>query len=206
MDGESRSARKRREIMEAATQVFLTKGYLGTSMDEVAALAKVSKQTVYKHFADKENLYTQIVLATTDKVEALFTVVTKSLADSDDLEGDLRAMARQFIAFLVQPDRLRLRRLVIAEADRFPELSRTYFERGPDRVHGLLADSLTTLHERGRLRAADPRLAAEQLTWLIISIPLNKVMLCGSQETFTEDQLHHYADEGVRVFLAAYGT
>ena len=51
-----RSVRKRRTILEAATTLFLRNGYLGTSMDEIAALARVSKQTVYKHFADKKGL------------------------------------------------------------------------------------------------------------------------------------------------------
>ncbi|WP_030040457.1 TetR/AcrR family transcriptional regulator, partial [Streptomyces resistomycificus] len=55
---EGRSARKRQAILEAATEVFLNKGYLGTSMDEVAALASVSKQTVYKNFTDKQRLFT----------------------------------------------------------------------------------------------------------------------------------------------------
>ena len=49
-----RSARKRRAIMEAATALFLRDGYRRTSMDQVAADAAVSKQTVYKQFADKE--------------------------------------------------------------------------------------------------------------------------------------------------------
>ena len=64
---EPRSARKRRVILEAATETFLRKGYLGTSMDEIAALAGVSKQTVYKHFADKETLFTEIVAAVVDE-------------------------------------------------------------------------------------------------------------------------------------------
>ena len=51
---ERRSDRKRAAILEAATEAFLQRGYLGTSMDEIAAQAAVSKQTVYKHFADKE--------------------------------------------------------------------------------------------------------------------------------------------------------
>ena len=52
-DDQRRSARKRRAILDAAATTFLSNGYLGTSMDEIAALAHVSKQTVYKHFADK---------------------------------------------------------------------------------------------------------------------------------------------------------
>ena len=66
-DDEPRSTRKRRAILEAATTVFLRKGYLGTSMDEIAALAAVSKQTVYKHFADKERLFSEIVVGTVNE-------------------------------------------------------------------------------------------------------------------------------------------
>ena len=67
LTGERRSARKRTAILEAATTVFLRKGYLGTSMDEIAALAAVSKQTVYKHFADKQRLFSEIVTSTVDE-------------------------------------------------------------------------------------------------------------------------------------------
>ena len=66
-DAQPRSARKRTAILDAATTVFLRKGYLGTSMDEIAALAAVSKQTVYKHFADKERLFAEIVIGTVDE-------------------------------------------------------------------------------------------------------------------------------------------
>ena len=64
---EDRSTRKRRAVVEAATSLFLRHGYLGTSMDQIAALAAVSKPTVYKFFADKERLFTEIVLGTLDR-------------------------------------------------------------------------------------------------------------------------------------------
>ena len=51
-----RSGRKRGAVTEAATSLFLSKGYDGTTMDEVAALAGVSKPTLYRYFADKEQL------------------------------------------------------------------------------------------------------------------------------------------------------
>src|SRR5436305_15065188 len=63
-----RSGRKRRAIIDAATRLFLDGGgYRGTSMDEIAALSGVSKQTVYKHFTDKEALFRAIVMATVDQ-------------------------------------------------------------------------------------------------------------------------------------------
>src|SRR4051812_6942538 len=58
---EGRTARKRRAIVEAATRAFLAGGYRGTSMDEIAAAAGVSKQTVYKQFVDKQRLFVEIV-------------------------------------------------------------------------------------------------------------------------------------------------
>ena len=63
-DDDRQSTRKRKAIVEAATTTFLENGYLGTSMDEIAALAGVSKQTVYKHFADKEGLFSEVVTST----------------------------------------------------------------------------------------------------------------------------------------------
>jgi len=58
---------------------------------------------------------------------------------------------------------------------------------------------------RGLLRLDDPLIAANHFSWLILSIPLNQVMLCGDDEHLTAAELEHFADTGVRVFLAAYG-
>src|SRR5947207_9408564 len=92
-----RSARKRQAILDAATTAFLSKGYLGTSMDEIAALARVSKQTVYKHFADKESLFTEIVTSTVNEIsDPVYDEVVR-LADSGDIEADLRDLARRLV-------------------------------------------------------------------------------------------------------------
>jgi TetR/AcrR family transcriptional regulator, mexJK operon transcriptional repressor len=191
--------------MEAATTVFLAKGDLGTSMDEIAARAAVSKQTVYKHFADKERLFTEIILATIDQVGEPFHAEVITLGDTDDLEGELGVVARRLVAAVMAPDVLRLRRLVIAEADRFPQLGRTYYERGPGRTADALAPHFQRLAERELLRLADPLAAAHQFTWLITSIPLNQVMLCGGAVRFSATDLEGFADSGVGLFLAAYG-
>lgn len=204
---DSRSARKHRAIMEAAAAVFLRNGYLGTSMDEIAKLAAVSKQTVYKHFADKQQLFTDIIGATTDRIldelTHTSTVALRDTADTDSLEADLGALARQLIASISRPEVLRLRRLIIAEAERFPELGGAYWEAGFERGLATLASSLGRLTERGLLRVEDPQLAASHFAGLVLWIPLNRAMFSGDE--VTDEDIDRFADAGVRAFLAAYG-
>lgn len=123
---ETRSARKRRAILDAAATLFLRSGFRDTSMDEVAALAAVSKQTVYKHFSDKESLFSEIVTGAVNEVSDPVHEEVMTLEDSGDVEADLRRLARELLRMVLQPRILQLRRLVIGEAGRFPELGRTF--------------------------------------------------------------------------------
>jgi TetR/AcrR family transcriptional repressor of mexJK operon len=203
-EDERRSARKRRAILEAATTVFLRNGYLGTSMDEIAALAGVSKQTVYKHFADKERLFSEIVTATVDEIADPNYDEVLNLRDTGDVEHDLRDFARRQLRAVMEPRLLQLRRLVIGEAGRFPQLGRLFYERGPGRTIDALATMFERLASRGALDLDDPRIAAAHFNWLVMSIPLNQAMLLGEDEPATPAQLRRYADAGARAFLAAY--
>jgi TetR/AcrR family transcriptional regulator, mexJK operon transcriptional repressor len=191
-------------IREAATTLFLSNGYLGTSMDEIAARAGVSKQTVYTHFADKERLFTELVLGNTERVDEFVDVMTDVLHDTDDLDEDLRELARRYVSYVIQPRVLQLRRLVIGEASRFPEVARTYQERVPERTIAALARMLERLAGRGLLTLEDPRLAAEHFVALILWIPLDRAMFVPDAEMHSPAELERFADAGVRVFLAAY--
>lgn len=201
-----RSARKRRAIIDAARALFLQNGYAGTSMDEVAALAEVSKQTVYKHFADKQHLFTDLITADIAHSEGSTHPLVEAMPDSQDVEQDLRAFARSHLADVMQPQLLRMRRVLIGEADRFPDLAQAWYDNGPVRSCALFAGWFEALDRRGLLRVDDPMLAAQHFNWLVLSIPLNRAMACRVDgPIFTPDELDRYADEGVRVFLAAYG-
>jgi TetR/AcrR family transcriptional repressor of mexJK operon len=204
MPEEGPAARARRRIMEAALEVFLRDGYVGAKTDEIASAAGSSKQTMYKHFGRKEELFEQIVLDRLGGIDEIFRDAMRELAATDDVEASLRAVARKFVHALMRPSHLRVRRLVIAEAGRFPKLGQAYFEAGPDRVHAALGSSLEQLADRGLLRVEDPILAANHFTWLVSSIPVNRVMFGGDDIRFTPAELDHYADAGLRVFLAAY--
>jgi len=66
------------------------------------------------------------------------------------------------------------------------------------------APHLQRLADQGELLIDDAELAAEQFNWLVLSIPLNRAMLRPGARQFTQDELYHHADAGVRTFLAAY--
>ena len=202
---QTRSARKRHAIMHAATELFLHQGYDGTSMDQVAGQAGVSKQTVYKHFADKYQLFREIVLDVTGTVDS-FVAALADLQETDNLDHDLRELARGYITAVTQPRILQLRRLVIAEAVRFPDLGRAYYAKAPKQSIEALADCLQHLAERGLLHIEEPQLAAYHFAYLVLTIPLDRAMLSGEDvgKTFTPAELEHFADSAVCVFLAAY--
>lgn len=201
-----RTAAKRAAIIDGATACFLRGGYAGTSVDEIADRAGVSKQTVYEHFGSKERLFTEIVTGTIDEVGQPFfdrLHALEATETSEHLEAFLRALARELAAVVKEPRLLDLRRLVIAEVTRFPRLGRAFAERGPGRTVDALAARFERLDRDGVLRVADPHLAAEQFNWLVLSIPINRAMFDPSAR-FTQAELDHYADEAVNVFLAAY--
>jgi TetR/AcrR family transcriptional regulator, mexJK operon transcriptional repressor len=191
-------------IREAATTLFLRSGYLGTSMEEIATLAGVSKQTVYTHFADKEQLFTDIILGATDRVDDFLLHVTAVLQDTDDLEKDLREVARRYLTAVLLPELLQLRRLVIGESGRFPELARKYYERAPERTLAALASCFQRLAERGLMRVDDPPLAARHFAFLVLGAPLDRAMFCGGDTKLPPAELERQADAAVRTFLAAY--
>jgi TetR/AcrR family transcriptional regulator, mexJK operon transcriptional repressor len=200
---EPRSVRKRRAILEAATDAFLRNGYRGTSMDEVAAAAQVSKQTVYKHFADKESLFVEIVIGTVDAAQEP-APQEDDVGESDDLAADLTALARRQLGAALQPRVLALRRLVIAEADRFPELGRAFYERGAGRATASLASTFERLAGRGLLAVDEPDIAALHFNWLIMAAPVNRAMLLGHDAVPAGADLDRLVEHGVAAFLRAY--
>ncbi|HEX2132479.1 MAG TPA: TetR/AcrR family transcriptional regulator [Actinophytocola sp.] len=203
---EGRTARKRRAILEAATEVFLQNGYVGASMDEVAAKAAVSKQTVYKQFADKQHLFAEIILGTSTLIVDGFTRDAADLDAAGDVRPALRALAGRFLDSLLRPDVLRLRRLVLAEADRFPEVTGRWFERGFHQSLVVLGEALARLAGRGLLRPLpDPTLAAYQFAGLVMYKPMNQAMFAGTAAVLPPDELDTIAERATEAFLAAYG-
>jgi TetR/AcrR family transcriptional regulator, mexJK operon transcriptional repressor len=201
-----RSQQKRKVILEAATEVFLRDGYRGISMDEIANQSAVSKQTIYKHFSSKEALFVEVVMAMTQSAGDRVLQDMPEVTDDADVASYLENYAYRQLTIVLTPRVMQLRRLVIGDVSRFPDLAKVLYERGPYRALQELANKFEKLAGLKLLKLGDPMMAASHFNWLVMSQPINQTMLLGDSAIPRPAELRRYAKEGVRVFLAAYGT
>lgn len=202
---ETGRADRRSAILDAATSIFVEHGFAGATMDDVAAAARASKQTVYQRFGDKVGLFEAVIEANIADAETGTDPFLDALRHTIDLETDLRRFAQQHLRDVLQPHLMRIRRLVIAEADRFPTLAQLWFERGPERAHHALEVVIAHLVARGILSTERPRNAAEHLNWLILSVPLHRSLYLPVVR-LTDSEIEEIAGEAVRIFMSAYAT
>lgn len=198
--GRPRSSSKRLAILEAGTEVFLEAGFDGAGMDEVAVRAGVSKATVYGHFGSKEALF---VAAITELTEATGVQAEQEQPlDPTNYPDQLVDLGCRQLSAVLDPRIVRLRRLVIGEHERFPELGAALFAAGPQRGIDALAGLLVDLGARGVLALDDPQAAAERLNWLMLAGPIERAMLRG--ERLGAAGIEAQVREAVRIFVAAY--
>jgi TetR/AcrR family transcriptional regulator, mexJK operon transcriptional repressor len=203
---ERSSDRRHREIREAAITVFVANGYDGATMEDIAVRAGVSKQTVYKHFTDKQTLFADIVLSTTDEMDALVGLIAERLRTNSDPAQELERLAETFLDALMQPRVLRLRRLVISSADRFPEIATAWYQQGFERALGALEASFQALADRQLLAVDDPAMAAEHFVGMLFWIPVNKALFTGDDDYSATHDLGPVARSAARAFMNAYGV
>jgi TetR/AcrR family transcriptional regulator, mexJK operon transcriptional repressor len=205
---DDRWTRQRVAIVEAATSLFLQRGYPATSTGEVATAAKVSKQTVYRHFGDKEGLFREIVLGVTVNAEQFVDGLGPALAAATtpgQLREALVGLARRRLVVTTDPQVVAARRLVIGEATRFPDLAREFGRRGPIAVVEALAAAFAELDGRGLLRVDDPHSAAGHFAYLANGRHLDAAMFDVDTAALDGAGVERAATAAVEVFLAAYG-
>ena len=192
------------ELLAIAREQFLSHGFRGTTMDAIAARARISKQTLYAAYPSKDTLYAAVVRDWVNQGHDALAPHTQALLDGRSAEDGLRRLAGVLQAAILSEPVLQMRALVAAEAETFPEIAADYLTRSWDRHLRRLAHTLSTLTEQGRLAIGDPEIAAEQFVWLIIGAPLNRLELTGTTNGYSRRRLDHIAEQGVETFLSRY--
>ncbi len=190
---------KERRILDAALSVFAATGYSGASMDAIAAEALVSKPTLYQYFGSKEQLFAAMMLDKRDEMLGVFDNPSPSLV------RDLVDFAWHYAQTVMRPDLLSLARLIIGEAQRFPQIGRAYQASGPDHMLAGIMDYLTRRRSEGALDFADAELAAQDLWGLILSAPRTQALYIPDAIP-DRAALARYINNGLRVFLKAYSA
>lgn len=168
----------------------------------IAALAGVSKQTVYKQFADKERLFTEIVLGTFDQVGEPFFGGIDALEDAEDLDTAPRKLAGLLIKIVSDP-RL-LHTTTRHRGGRPLSRARAYLLRAGPGAHGRSAG--IPIPGAGRARTPARGRCAARRAALHVAGAVDPAQSGDVQRgpDFSATELERYADEAVRIFLAAY--
>lgn len=196
--GRPKSEKKRREILRAAVDLFTEKGYDGTSVDDIASRARVSKQTVYSHFGNKETLFAL----------AVETKCRQSGLDPEliDLDAPPAAMllelGRRFVTLLTSPEAVRVHCVCTTNAETHPELGQLFFEHGPVQTVEVVAGYLEEQHRRKRLVVANHREAAWQFLCMLKGEAQMRAQFNLKRQSKAEQD--RYIRSCVEMFLRAY--
>lgn len=197
---EPQSARGRARLarmLAAATELFLRDGYDQTSIDAILELSGGSKATLYAYFPTKEELFRAVIDG----------VMINSGYPELDTTRDIRTMLTEFavdrLHVIFSTQHRAVLRLIIAERERFPDLARLYYERGPQRSHGLLVSYLAALKDKDLLGIDDAEEACEFFIGMLIHKWYKELLLLGAP-TPSNAALQQRAEHVVGRFLEAF--
>lgn len=201
----SRGERTKAAIFAAAEALFLAHGFEGVSMDAIAERAGITKQTVYSHVGNKEALFLDLVDRMTGGAGDALSVAAPQPDIGTPPEIFLTRFAEEQLHIVVTPRLMKLRRMVIGEMNRFPELGAMLHRRGPARSVGRLSAALDLYGRAGALHHGDAVKAAEFFNWLVMGAYVNDAMLLGDAAIPSTAENTAHAQECVRIFMAAFG-
>ena len=175
-----------------------------TGAEDVAREAGVAKRTVYNLFADKETLFRETILVAIEVAERFSAELAAEAGRMHDAARDIPHIARHLAAAVLRGPVLPLRRLLVSEARRFPDLALEYRRRAPEAVLRALSAALQGLVDAGQLRCERADIAAEHLAFLIMGADMDRGMFDAT--TASEARVRERADAGATAFLRAYGA
>jgi TetR/AcrR family transcriptional regulator, mexJK operon transcriptional repressor len=187
----------REQILQAATELFLSEGYGSTSIEAVAARAGISKRTFYHRFDDKADLFAAVVHRIIEEIRPPPGV---PLLEGMTLHQILRRLAALLLRAALSSQAIALQRLVTAESARFPNLARAVYEEGWAReATTLIANLLARELHDVQFTAEQRTFAAEQFLQMVVTVPQRRIIGLGA--TMTPGELDTWADAAVTLFL-----
>ena len=197
-----RKGRKYDQVLQGARDVFMAHGFVGASVDDIARAAGVAKATLDSYFPDKRLLFMEVARHDSARQADAPMVLSGACCTPRDV---LTAAGRHILSVSLSEFGLRMFRICVAEADRFPDLGRQFYESGPMVVRARLRDYLQGAATRGELQIEDFDLAADQFAELCRGDLVPRLDF-NIHTSFTQDERERIASGAVDMFMARYGT
>ena len=188
---------RREALLRAAAELFLEQGYLATSIDAIIDRAGGSKRNIYNEFGNKEGLFTAIVTESADR--ALSTLMTDE-SERHDLRETLTAFGRHLFAVYMSPTVIGIYRIAVAEANRFPDLVRSFYDQGPGRTTIRLAEVLEAANRRGEIQTDDCQRVAGHFVGMIRD-NLHLQVVLGLRPPPSEEETEEAVASAVEILL-----
>lgn len=195
------AAARRKAFVDAARTLFFANGYAGTTMSSIASTVGGSKTTLWTYFPSKEDLFAAVV---DDIVGRYGTALHVDLPVDQPVVEVLTRFGNVLMAALVTTPLLSLFRLVVGEAERFPHLAETFYDRGPRRGKARAATWAAAKMARGELRPGDPMQAVRHFAGLCQSGVYQHAIL-GLPEGRETGRLAAEVVAAVETFYRAWG-
>ncbi|MEE4632018.1 TetR/AcrR family transcriptional regulator [Pseudomonas alliivorans] len=188
-------------IVTAAFELFVELGFQATTMDKVAQRAKISKLSIYRHFENKEALFSAAIAARCHQFapQALFEGCEGSAEDQ------LMAVGSSLLRTLLSPDVRSVEAMIMADKTNQKVLSQRQYEVGPAHVIARIEALLRQLHAKAVLNVPDPHQSARLFAALIKGSDLLIIARFNEARAEDDNEIESYCRSAVTMFIAAHG-
>lgn len=193
---------RRNEILDAAIEILIERGYRETTMLAVAKRANASKETLYSWFGDKTGLFEAVIQRNAERLQQ---EIAPFLSGAGGVGAFLTDFGVGLLNLLLSESGLAINRAAISEASRDLSLSRALERSGRGATFPLVIDTLRRYEAEGALNMDDPVDAGEMFLGLLTR-DLQVRALLGLQTGLDPSEIRRRAEQATEAFLRVYGT
>lgn len=198
--GRPKDLAKRKLILDAAKTLFLKQGFHGSTMNQIAQQAGVTKLTVYNHFQDKANLFSCAIEATCEESIRTYAV---DLDSNSNFVDRLHQICQLALNIINLPEALKLEHLLLELAAEQNPLAESFYNASHKRLFSVLADFLNRAIELGFIQNADIEKQINLILSLLLGHRHHEVLL-GIRAVPTPDEIDHIIADTLEIFLMKY--
>lgn len=198
-EGRTQPRAKEQEVLDVATAYFLKHGYQGASINAMARSSGISKESIYRYFSSKKQLFEAVIGRELVEYRHVMTRLDATLKTMD-LRAALITIAETVLNVITSDRTLALRRLIFEEARRSPDVGQHYYQIGPEQAYVVLENVFTS-------RRADSDFSAAVLSRHFVALVTWRIMLereCAVSPAPSKAETRQWVETSVDDFMKAF--